>query len=233
MLTRMLERLGLFVGNDLQGDHESKTIIGINNNYLIAKNASWDRPAYPNSKDMETNLIKRLWEKNQRVIVENFGQPEDFWGFKDPRTLTVLPLWLDLFPKAKILYIKRGPWDIASSLTARHHKLIEKGIFPAEGDFSKGKIQFTQRCQSLDGSLSLALEQIRYADWLERKGVMKNHLTLSYRDLLADPYYELSRIVDYLGGKYSGRQLKEAASMPRGDSKVDPAVALKAYFHKG
>jgi len=232
LLTRMLEKIGLFVGSDLQNDHESKLIIGINNLYFRDKNASWDKPIYPSKKDIEANIIKGFWLENQTVIADRFGKTEGFWGFKDPRTLTTLPLWIDLFPTAKILYIKRGPWDVAASLTSRHNMLIEKGIFPEQGDFSKGNIQFTQRCKTMEGSLALALEQIRFADRLERKGVMKNHLTLSYRDLVADPLYEMSRISAYLGGAFTKRQLREAVSIPRDDTSVDAKVAMDAYFHK-
>jgi len=232
LLTRMLEKIGLFVGNDLQNDHESKLIIGINNLYFKDKNTSWDQPVYPGEKDIESNKIKSFWHENQQIIADRFGQTDGFWGFKDPRTLTTLPLWLDLFPKAKILYIKRGPWDIAVSLTFRHNMLIKKEIFPEEGDFSKGNIQFTQRCKTIEGSLDFALEQIQFADRLARKGVMKNYHTLSYRDLLADPLYEMSRISEYLGHSFTVRQLREAIAIPRGDNRVDATIATDAYFNK-
>lgn len=41
------------------------------------------------------------------------------WGIKDARTCVLLPLYLDLFPNSKILFIRRDPDDIAASLAHR------------------------------------------------------------------------------------------------------------------
>lgn len=41
------------------------------------------------------------------------------WGIKDPRLCVLLPLYLDIFPNARILFIRRNPDDIAASLSHR------------------------------------------------------------------------------------------------------------------
>lgn len=41
------------------------------------------------------------------------------WGIKDARTCVLLPLYLDVFPNSKILFIRRDPDDIAASLSHR------------------------------------------------------------------------------------------------------------------
>ena len=45
--------------------------------------------------------------------LERFDQP---WGWKDPRNVFTLPLWLRVFPEAKIIYIVRNGVDVAASL---------------------------------------------------------------------------------------------------------------------
>ena len=41
------------------------------------------------------------------------------WGIKDARTCVLLPLYLDVFPNSKIVFIRRDPDDIAASLSHR------------------------------------------------------------------------------------------------------------------
>ncbi|MBW1793701.1 MAG: sulfotransferase [Deltaproteobacteria bacterium] len=45
-----------------------------------------------------------------------------FWGWKDPRTTLTLPLWLKLFPKARIIHVIRNGIDSALSLWRRCKK---------------------------------------------------------------------------------------------------------------
>lgn len=230
LLTRMLDILGLFIGNDLQGDHESRSFISVNNQYFLHTNSSWDKPAYPSTKHTRENIIRRVLAKNETKLLEKYGEMSGFWGFKDPRTLTTLPLWMDTFPSSKIIYIRRSPWSIAKSLTRRHQDLIEKGVFPAEGDFAKGRIKFTQRCSTLDGSLSLAIEQQSFFNRLVSQGIVVNHLELSYEELLQDPLFQLSRISAYLSKPFSRARVLKAAALPKHASDVDAEIALPHYF---
>jgi hypothetical protein len=48
------------------------------------------------------------------------------WGWKDPRNTFLLPLWLTIFPEAKIVHIYRNGIDIAQSLSLREGKRIEE-----------------------------------------------------------------------------------------------------------
>ena len=41
------------------------------------------------------------------------------WGWKDPRNSLTLPLWLEAFPDARILHVRRDPERIADSLLRR------------------------------------------------------------------------------------------------------------------
>src|SRR6185369_9473972 len=48
------------------------------------------------------------------------------WGWKDPRNTYTLPLWLDLFPHAKIIHVMRHGVDVAQSLKARSQQLLRE-----------------------------------------------------------------------------------------------------------
>jgi hypothetical protein len=41
------------------------------------------------------------------------------WGWKDPRTVLVLPFWQALLPDAAFLFLYRSPWAVADSLFRR------------------------------------------------------------------------------------------------------------------
>jgi hypothetical protein len=88
------------------------------------------------------------------------------WGWKDPRSTFTLPLWLCLFPNAKIINIKRHGVDVAQSLRVRGWKGFlattekyrkYKWIVP----FRPKKLGFIEspRCAALEGGLSLWQEQ--------------------------------------------------------------------------
>ncbi|WP_417460685.1 sulfotransferase [Kordiimonas sp.] len=230
MLTRMLEALGLFVGKNLQDDHESMIMINVNNKYFQITNSSWDAPAYPEVVPTGENYIETILTANAELIAEKFGPMDGFWGFKDPRTLTTLPYWLKTFPDAKVIYIRRSPWDIARSLTKRHQKMIKDGLFPPEGNFSVSKVQFTQRCATIDGSLSFAMEQHRFFNALVQNGTVKNHLELCYEELVHDPLFQVSRLCEYLEHPATQSQSLQAASIPRRNKKMDEQLAFNSYF---
>jgi hypothetical protein len=45
--------------------------------------------------------------------------PLHAWGWKDPRTSLLLPYWLQLFPDARILHVRRDPARVVDSLLKR------------------------------------------------------------------------------------------------------------------
>jgi hypothetical protein len=232
LLTRMLEQLGLFVGNDLQGDHESRIIIAASNHYINKTGGSWDKPHYPTAEDVKINYVARAFDASFETISKQFGHMKGFWGMKDPRMVITLPLWLQIFPKAKIIYIRRSPADIAKSLSVRHNELIKKGVFPADGDFEMGsrKIKFTQRCKTFEGALGFALEQIEVADKLVAKGAGAGSVELSYNELVHDPLFQLSRIGRFLNKEFSRDSLLKAASMPRQAQAAPAEKLIGSYF---
>ena len=48
------------------------------------------------------------------------------WGWKDPRNTYTLPIWLDLFPEAKVIHIYRHPMDIVNSLMTRRARGLRR-----------------------------------------------------------------------------------------------------------
>lgn len=62
----------------------------------------------------------------EMIFSKKWPVPErsaSFWGWKDPRNTLTLPLWLKLFPKARVIHVIRNGIDSSLSLWRRCQKL--------------------------------------------------------------------------------------------------------------
>lgn len=173
ILTRVLEELGLFVGWKKDCNHESLFFLRLNEWLLWQAGASWDNPA-PFRFFLHQRQLTALSTKYLRVILTSprvasyLGWRKHFryrsvfnldipWGWKDPRNTITLPVWLEIFPEAKILYIYRNGVDVANSLENRSEKeLIDFGEWMRKNKWThrilhRGfpKIANSVRCLSL------------------------------------------------------------------------------------
>lgn len=130
-LARGLQALGVYLGNDFidtkpdnpTGYWEDRTIFGINERLLavfglkweevaLIDDARWDEPAVA---DLRTEAVAYL--RSQFV-----GHP--LWGFKDPRTIRLLPFWRSVLQQLEVdecyLVVIRNPRSVADSLIRRN-----------------------------------------------------------------------------------------------------------------
>jgi hypothetical protein len=182
MLTRLLEQAGLFVGRDLCPDtHESRYFQRVNDWILQQPGATWDNPEalrFLWSDARSTALAREYvrWQLTGLPVIRYFGvggvlqrlasAQRGPWGWKDPRTTYTLPLWLSLFPDAKVLYIARHGVDCAKSLHVRKQKetahLEGKILTPTRFRVFRHSLRGlsgrnipTPRCDTLEGGFSL------------------------------------------------------------------------------
>ncbi len=247
MIARLLDELGLFQGHELQEDHESVWFLNVNDLMLRRINAAWDHPAplrdfLQNTaafdltcralhEDMSSRLTRPFLGTRralQHKTLLKFDRP---WGWKDPRTIFTLPLWLQLFPEAKIVYIIRNGVDVARSLAVREQRELDRRI--AEFDTrksagSRSKLQRagfkgSARCLTLEGGFSLWEEYVEEAERL--LGLCNNpRLTIRFETFVADPAGGLPALAKFCG-LHSGESALVAA-LDR--VKVNPARANAA-----
>lgn len=106
--------------------HESKLFTrDINNEMVMGGGAGWIRdPIMPveevmtHLEEVRENLEVRMLKKFLRDGYDGVSP----WGWKDPRTCVTLPLFLELFPKARLIHIIRDEADVAESLSSRKKK---------------------------------------------------------------------------------------------------------------
>jgi len=234
MVAELLDELGLFVGTTVQGDHEATYFLALNDKLLHRVNGAWDHPSpflafMRNAEAVEMTakcLRAEILSSHIRHFmglgtylhfrsIEKFDRP---WGWKDPRTVFTLPLWLKLFPQAKIVNILRNGVDVASSLQVREKKMLATRVAQFDRRFGrhsgKSKIDLagyrgSARCLELAGGFSLWEEYVADAE-KNLAGIPNPIFTLRYEDFLADPTKHLPTLAQFCNLQPTDAQIAKA-----------------------
>ena len=135
LLAQLLEALGLFTGWRRAPNHEAGFFNRYNAWLLSSAGGRWDTPgaidhllADAEGRALAVDYLRAKLSGPAAVeflgprralrwrSLEAIGEP---WGWKDPRTTVTLPIWLELFPGARVLHLVRNGVDVAESLHRR------------------------------------------------------------------------------------------------------------------
>lgn len=256
LVARLLDELGLFQGHELQEDHESTHFLAVNDMLLKRAGATWDHPRpfkdflrVPAAADLAAKCLAA--DVDSRHIsgylglmpfmayrsLARFDRP---WGWKDPRTVFTLPLWLRAFPNAKLVYIIRNGIDVANSLRVREVRELERREteFAAKAKtlashslLERAAFKGSARCLSLDGAFSLWEEYVAEAE-NALATVPNEWLIVRYEQFLADPKTHLPPLANFCGLRASADSIQKAiAGVDAGRAKAflsDPD--LRAFY---
>lgn len=233
MIARLLDALGLFQGSELQEDHESTWFLELNDLMLRRVNAAWDDPEpmlgflqNPGAFDLTLRCLEDdLSSSRTREFLGNkwslkggglltYDRP---WGWKDPRTLFTLPLWLKLFPGARLIYIVRNGVDVASSLRVREVRELERRRkeFDAKtavgGRFRLQRAGFkgSARCLTLQGGLAVWEQYIEQAERALKTTTNPQKL-IRFETFLAEPLAPLKELAEFCGLETSNELIRDA-----------------------
>lgn len=223
LVTRLLEQLGLFVGQEKDTNNEALLFQELNEWILCQAGATWDNPlptAWLAENEEGCDLIveylqfilkspasQPFWGRWNHVRYRagfGLGIP---WGWKDPRNTFTLPLWLKLFPDAKVMHVRRNGVDVTQSLKRRADERREKmrdafqilGSSKTMPPFGARAVE-PPRCLTLEGGFSL---------WEEYMAAATGHVQrfdaqakeIGYEDLLANPVPILRNLAEFCGLK--------------------------------
>jgi hypothetical protein len=239
MVARLLDELGVFMGWRLQGDHEPIFVVRLNDWLFSQCGGAWDRPLA--IRDLvECAPARELAVEYLRAQLAGpraasflgpgrylrhggVGNLPGAWGWKDPRFTFTLPLWLDLFPDARVLHISRHGVDVADSLRRRHETSLSRrrerfrrdrllaGLVSKRAGFTT-----SLRVATFEGGLGLweeyMAEASRHVDALGSRA-----LSVKYEDFLADPEPMLGRIAAFCDIAPGEAEIARAARMVRPD----------------
>lgn len=134
----VLDKLGVFMGADRQGDGESVSFMQINEGILHQCGAFWSEPMSAHFMLAQPEIVEQLAASTRERLAEQLpkyagpsgwhleasGAPLPAFGWKDPRNTFTLPVWKEIFPNLRAIHIIRHGVDVAASLTRRHGKAI-------------------------------------------------------------------------------------------------------------
>lgn len=219
LLTRLLESLGLFVGWRLAANHEASWFNKHNSWLLASAGGRWDTPTaidhlladeagvelaldYLRGRLASPLTLEFLGPRRYLRYRSLFSLTEP-WGWKDPRTTITLPLWLALFPDARVLHLIRNGVDVAASL----HRRQLQGRAEGKRNFERhrqarrllaknGWFGTSPRAASRSRAFQLWEEYLTYAERFTA-GLDERLLETRYETLLQDPQQELDRILAF------------------------------------
>lgn len=230
MVTRLLEKLGLFVGWRKDPNQESLLFLQLNEWLLRQAGATWDNPE-PIRRLLENDARRELVVQVLRNTLDGypsfghlgplksirFRTPfalTDPWGWKDPRNTLTQPLWMDIFPDAKILHVTRHGVDVASSLAAREGQSLGVGhLAPISilGLFGEPEITPSQQCSTLDETFALWEQYLTFASE-NRAACGSNFQQIRYEDFLENPEPRLSELAAFCGLPVSVASIQNACA---------------------
>jgi FkbM family methyltransferase len=232
LLSRVLSDLGVHMGGDLSINHESLFFQKLNVKVFDELGRRWDNPPEVKSlleNETYTENIVSFFKRNlSKAHFKQFLHPfRDLealendgigaWGWKDPRNVYTLPVWLKLFPNAKVIFIKRHGVDVAASLRKRALKEAEKAKTMAQKtDRVGGLSSYSSRCCTLDGGYELWKEYNHAAEETLNRLNEDTYLKLEYEKLLREP----DKVINEIRGFLKSYSLKKDLSISLEESRA-------------
>lgn len=248
MLARALSELGVYMGRKKTRNEECRWINKINYWIFTQASATWERPEGMKALLCEPDLCHTISDYIQGIAsgpacirylglrrymrYKSMFRITEPWGWKDPRNTFTLPLWLTLFPNAKVVHIIRHGVDVAQSLRrrqiraansaaqrywSRRSAYVNNPLSPKRRGFAHAP-----RVADLDGGLCL-WEAYTLRGRCHVSELGSQAFELYYEDLLQNPFYYLQQVTSFCGLHVSHEDLSRVAQ------KFDPE---KAYAYR-
>lgn len=220
LVAKILFEMGVHIGIKLDIHNESICFKNINKQLLQNQGAHWAKPepfVYQiyNEIFVNENSHKALHLLEQWI--DYYGKVEDnqIFGWKDPRNTLTLPIWLKIFPQAKVIHIVRNGIDVALSLYRREIRRYfrlrgENHMFPPT--IATGYRLWKKYLQ-----IGLALES-RCTKWI----------SLRYEDIISRPQTQIDIICQFIGVTVSlERKTKVAKQIIRPSANRTPLETIR------
>ncbi len=255
LFARCLHALGVFVGR-ADDKHEEDVWFRELNTWVTAQcHAGWEQPRpvralleHPATRAAAVDYLELSLTSPRSIgylgparylrARSPLGLSEP-WGWKDPVNTVTLPLWLDVFPDAKVIHIRRHGVDVAQSLHVRHAVMLRRGL--AVYQQRRALYRVRPKGQGF-GSVRTAFFEECFAMWEEYLDAAVTNtsdmsaplLELTYEGLLDNPGDVLQRVAEFAELQSSAPEVSAAAEIVRGSGfgfRTDPALVGFAEAH--
>lgn len=210
LLSRVLSELDVFMGEDLEINHESLSFLHLNDELLKYAHSFWDQVEgayhfFNNKKAVnQAAEIARNQFMGKKFNKKFFGSNKgELWGWKDPRNTITFPIWLRVFREAKIIFVYRNAVDSVASIVRREYNQNLDITVPA----------YSSRCLNHKAAFGIWEDYNNF--FLRHKEVIpqNNLLEIKYEDFLNNPETHVSQLASFLGFEDSSIKRERVASM--------------------
>lgn len=214
LTTRILRDLGIYMGRFWMINDEAINFQMLNRRIFAVAGGRWSEvePVIealdsPDFMEQQAAMLRQVLYKSWRLRYSELGTLGSLehhlwryivqrecspWGWKDPRTTITFPVWLRIFPQARVVHILRNGIDVAISTNRRTRRYQQEGIpWWGRSDYSPDTLAF-ERCFELwERYVGFALEHLNIIP-------PEQYLEIRYEALLVDPTIHIRRIMDFL-----------------------------------
>jgi len=228
LVARLLSDLGIQMGHNLSRDAESIFFQRINRRIYKSAGSNWGNIERLLVSMEDERFIEKEVEKVQEILFPeksflglNQGVAHHFspviwsslmkgddvwWGWKDPRTTLTFPIWLRIFPNARVLHIIRSGIDVAIST---HRRSLKQ-----QGKFWKRIIPLDFIPKTLDFNYCYDLWKKYVSFALKKKSLIhsERYLEIKYEELLSHPMENIKEITNFIEFKTKEETVKEVCT---------------------
>ena len=230
LLARILSGSGMFLGADLESNHESRSLQAANRWVYLNADAGFDAPGPAIDELWESAFMRHAITRTLHAQIHGraywgwpmwYGWRSVWWGFKDPRTTFTLPFWLEVLPHARVIHMRRQGADVARSLMERRRRVeLRWGLGRVDG------LALVRQHRAI-ANLCATSRAASLAHWQHYVGRASRHvhdlgparaLEVNYETLLTDPAETCERL-----GTFLGRRVR------RWEARIDPDGHTRLY----
>jgi len=161
VLARILSACGVFMHADMPHHESTFFTHEVNEALILGGETRWaDLPILPVAKVLDR--LDAVREHIARKALPQYrasGYVGGAWGFKDPRTCLTLPLFLEIFPLARVVHIVRDAPAVARSLSKSSKQGV--GVRPDPAFWTALRAEYVARARQY-GSRHHSYHEIRY-----------------------------------------------------------------------
>lgn len=192
-LAKVLERSGIFMGQIKDPNFEAMHFLSENQKALWAANFDWHKPGIPGREhwtqfDAQT-LYREHFKLNGRLARLKQNLKNEDWGWKDPRNTFTLAMWLEMFPKARVIHMYRNADDVVRSLQQRNN---------LEGEVYAEEIQSESYCRNL------------HQQYVEQARSYQTHLGKAFLELDYDLLCRLDKATIKALNDFTGKSVERS-----------------------